>query len=87
MNQLQILLIIAQDILDIMLSFFKTRRLPKRINTTYITLLFKTTDPTEFKEFGPISMIHGIYKIITKILASRLKMLCKTSLALTNQFS
>jgi len=71
--QLQILYIISQDILDIMLSFFKTGRLPKRINTTYITLLPKTVDPTEFKEFWPISMIHGIYKIITKIHASRSK--------------
>jgi hypothetical protein len=82
MVQLQILHIIAQDILDIMLSFFKTRRLPKRINTTYITLLSKTTDPTEFKEFRPISMIYGIYKIIAKILASRLKIVMQGILSI-----
>ena len=64
---------IAQDILDIVLSFFRTGRLPKGINTTYVTLLSKTVEPIEFKDFRPISMIHGIYKIIAKILASRLK--------------
>jgi len=64
---------IAQDILDIVLSFFRTGRLPKGINTTYVTLLSKTVEPKEFKDFRPISMIHGIYKIIVKILASRLK--------------
>jgi hypothetical protein len=64
---------IAQDILDIVLSFFRTGRLPKGINTTYVTLLSKTVEPIEFKDFQPISMIHGIYKIIAKILASRLK--------------
>ena len=64
---------IAQDILDIVLSFFRTGRLPKGINTTYVTLLPKTVDPIEFKDFQPISMIHGIYKIIAKILASKLK--------------
>jgi len=64
---------IAQDILDIVLSFFRTGRLPKGINITYVTLLSKTVEPKEFKDFRPISMIHGIYKIIAKILASRLK--------------
>ncbi|KAJ7009510.1 hypothetical protein NC653_000258 [Populus alba x Populus x berolinensis] len=64
---------IAQDILDIVLSFFKIGRLPKGINTTYVTLLPKTVDPTKFKDFRLISMIHGIYKIIAKILMSRLK--------------
>jgi len=63
---------IAQDILDIVLSFFRIGRLPKGINTTYITLLPKTIDPIKFKDFRPINMIHGIYKIIAKILASRL---------------
>jgi len=64
---------IAQDILDVVLSFFRTGRLPKGINTTYVTLLSKTVEPIEFKDFRPISMIHGIYKIIAKVLASRLK--------------
>jgi hypothetical protein len=64
---------IAQDILDVVLSFFRTGRLPKGINTTYVIILSKTVEPIEFKDFQPISMIHGIYKIIAKILASRLK--------------
>jgi hypothetical protein len=58
---------------NIVLSLFRTVRLPKGINTTYVTLLPKTVDPMKFKDFRPISMIHSIYEIITKILASRLK--------------
>ena len=64
---------IAQNIFDIILSFLKIGWLPKGINTTYVTLLPKIIDPTEFKDFQLISMIHGIYKIIAKILTSKLK--------------
>jgi hypothetical protein len=41
----------------------------------YVTLLSKTVELIKFKDFRPISMIHGIYKIIAKMLASRLKII------------
>jgi mannosylglycoprotein endo-beta-mannosidase len=33
----------------------------------------KTTSLVGFKEFRPISLIHSVYKIVAKVLSSRLK--------------
>jgi hypothetical protein len=47
--------------------------MPKGVNLSYITLVPKKKVTFEFKEYRPISLIHDIYKIIAKILSSRLK--------------
>jgi hypothetical protein len=44
----------------------------KGVNLSYITLVLKKKVTLEFKEYRPISLIHCIYKIIAKILSSRL---------------
>jgi len=59
--------------LDSVLNFFRIGRLPKGVDTTYVTLIPKKANPSEFKDYRPFSMIHGIYEIIVKILAFRLK--------------
>jgi len=42
-------------------------------NSTFIALILKVNDPQTFVDFGPISLCHCIYKIISKIVARRLK--------------
>jgi len=54
-------------------NFFKTGRLPKGFNHAYVHLIPKTASPVGFKDFRPISLIHCIYKIMAKVLSSRLK--------------
>lgn len=44
----------------------------RRLNGSILTLLPKKENPLDIKEFRPISLIHGISKIFTKLLASRL---------------
>ena len=65
---------IADDLLDLVKNFFKTGRLPKGVNHAYVHLIPKTTSPVGFKDFRHISLIHDIYKIMTKVLSSHLKM-------------
>ncbi|XP_019238100.1 PREDICTED: uncharacterized protein LOC109218205 [Nicotiana attenuata] len=47
--------------------------MPKAINCTTVTLLPKITNPTNIKDYIPISCCSVLYKIISKILASRLQ--------------
>ena len=43
------------------------------MNITWVTLIPKVENPASIEEFRPISMVGSIYKIIAKILSSRLK--------------
>jgi hypothetical protein len=42
------------------------------LNTAYITLLPKKGDAEQPKDFRPISLVHSIAKLITKVMANRL---------------
>jgi hypothetical protein len=61
------------DLFTMVLEFFKRGNLPKCINTSYITLIPKVAGSSSFNDYRPISLLNGLYKIIAKILATRLK--------------
>jgi len=42
-------------------------------NTTFISLIPKEDNPTTFENFRPISLCNYTYKIISKVIARRLK--------------
>ena len=44
------------------------------MNATFISLIPKNSNAAEVRDFRPISLIEGVYKIISKVLANRLKM-------------
>jgi hypothetical protein len=47
--------------------------LAKSLNSTFISLIPKVSGAVELKDFRPISLVSGIYKIISKVLANRLR--------------
>ena len=48
--------------------------LKKGLNATFIALIPKKVVAMEVKDFRPISLVGGVYKILAKILATRLRM-------------
>ena len=48
-------------------------RFEKSLNASFISLIPKVLGAVELKDFHPISLVGGIYKIIAKVLANRLK--------------
>ena len=45
----------------------------KSLNVSFLALIPKKVDAVEIKDFRPISLVGGIYKIISKVLANRLR--------------
>jgi hypothetical protein len=42
-------------------------------NSTFLALIPKESNPSNFSRFRPISLCNSSYKILTKIIASRIK--------------
>jgi len=61
------------DIYQAIQSFEKKGRIPKGCNCSFIALVPKINDLTKLDEYRPISLVRAIYKIISKILANRMK--------------
>ena len=65
--------IVGDDVIATVLNFLNSGNMVPEINYTYIVLISKTKLPVRMLDFKPISLCNVIYKIISKVLANRLK--------------
>lgn len=54
-------------------EFHARGKFEKSINATFIALIPKKARAEDIKDFCPISLVGGVYKIISKVLPNRLK--------------
>eukprot|EP00253_Pinus_taeda_P026540 PITA_26540 len=64
---------IKKDLLKMIRWVLRKGKLGGFTNSTYLALFPKENRPSSFSRFRPISLCNSAYKIITKILSSRLK--------------
>uniref|UniRef100_A0A2N9IE82 Reverse transcriptase domain-containing protein n=1 Tax=Fagus sylvatica TaxID=28930 RepID=A0A2N9IE82_FAGSY len=67
--------LIGEEVTKAVLTCLNTGKILRAINHTYITLIPKVQNPEVVMDFRPISLCNVIYKIISKVLANRLKTL------------
>jgi hypothetical protein len=65
--------VIKEDIVDVFKEFHLQGKFEKSINATFISLIPKKVGVVDIKDFHPISLVGGVYKIISKVLANKLK--------------
>ena len=67
--------IIAPDFIVAVRSIFRYGFLPKWINSTTLALVPKKIDSMEMRDYRPIACCNVLYKVVSKILANRLRIL------------
>ena len=65
--------VIGKDIVRAILWFQDIGFIPRGCNASFIALVPKKVNPSNLNEFRPISLVGCVYKILSKVLANRLK--------------
>jgi len=67
--------VLKADVMNVFHDFHARGTFVKSFNTTFISpLISEKLGAVDIKEFQPISLVGGMYKILAKVLANRLKM-------------
>ena len=61
------------DVMTFMKEFHENGKLSKHIDALFIVLITKKADVENIRDFRLISLIGAIYKVLAKVLASRLQ--------------
>ncbi|RVW40573.1 LINE-1 retrotransposable element ORF2 protein [Vitis vinifera] len=64
---------IKEEILELFKEFHDQNTFLKSINNTFLVLIPKKGGAEDFGDFRPISLLGGLYKLVAKVLANRLK--------------
>ena len=60
------------DIMNMFHAFHTLAVFEKSLNATFLALIPKKVDAEDVKDFRPINLVGGLYKIIAKVLANRM---------------
>ncbi|XP_050217747.1 uncharacterized protein LOC126668601 [Mercurialis annua] len=64
--------LLKDDIQQLYKVFFERGTFPHALNTAFVVLIPKFKGANNIKDFRPISLINGVFKILSKLLANRL---------------
>jgi ribonuclease HI len=65
----------GEEVCGVLLGILNSGDMPTALNLTHVTLVPKLNNPSSVTEFRPISLCNVLYKILSKVLANRLKKL------------
>ena len=64
---------VKEEVVDLFKEFFERGSFSKCLNTTFLVLIPKKGGAEDLGDFRPISLLGGLYKLLAKVLANRLK--------------
>jgi hypothetical protein len=66
--------LLTNDIMEVFKEFHSQGKFEKSYNATFVSFIPKKAGVVENKDFYPISLLGGMYKIICKVLGNKLKL-------------
>jgi hypothetical protein len=66
--------VVRMDIMNVLNYFHGMGSFERSLNAIFLALIPKKVEAVEVKDFRPISLIGGVYKILAKLLANRLRL-------------
>ena len=75
--------VVGDMVINAVLDFLNFEYMVPKINYTHIVLIPKIKSPEKISDFHPINLCNVIYKIISKVLANRLKQILPYIISLT----
>ena len=61
---------LKKEIMEVFQNFHTQVVFEKSLNTAFLALIPKKANAMEIKDFRPINLVGGVYKIILKVLAN-----------------
>jgi hypothetical protein len=65
--------VLKEDVMNVFHEFHDQGKFERSLNTSFIALIAKKVGAMDSKDFRPISIVSGVYKIISEVLANRQK--------------
>ena len=65
--------VVEADVMAVFKHFHKYSVFEKSLNASFLTLIPKISSAVNIKDFRPISLVGSIYKLLSKVLANRLR--------------
>ncbi|CAG7886739.1 unnamed protein product [Brassica rapa] len=69
--------LVGLDVTNAVKHFFTTKMMSRQTNATVISLIPKISGASSLSDFRPVSLCNTVYKVISKVLAHRLKRITK----------
>ena len=66
--------VVEKDVMDFFAHFHRHSRFERSMNASFITLIPKKCNAVNIKDFCPINLVSSMYKLLSKVLANRLRM-------------
>ena len=54
-------------------EFYEHKKFVRNLNTTFLVFVPKKGNAKDLKDFKPITLVGGLYKLLAKVLANRIK--------------
>ena len=64
---------VKEEVMDFFREFFQHNQFVKSLNATFLVLVPKGSTIEDLKDLRPISLVGSLYKILSKVLANRIK--------------